>query len=436
MSTANPLPGEHAQPAGPPVVGPGSASPAGGPVRPGQGGAAAQAATAGRPAANRPPSPPAGKPPAITSAKVLILDDELANVRVLKRYLEGSGYTNIQTSTDSTIAMQWFEQQRPDLLLLDVMMPEVSGIDLLGQLRQHPRLRFLPVLIITANADDETKRTCLTLGATDFLAKPVDPNDLLPRVRNTLIMRSYQNQMARYAQQLEQRVAERTRELECSRREVVECLARAAEYRDTETGNHVVRVGRFAGIIAKRMGFSAEQVSNIELAAQLHDVGKIAIPDAVLHKPGRLDPDEFDFIKRHAAIGHSIIRAHSPAETETLRRHVMAGGQLLAAQASPLLRLASTIALSHHERWDGTGYPLGLKGEDIPLEARITSVADVYDALSSARPYKDPMPREKCFQILEEGRGTQFDPRVLDSFFAGSEEVIRVQLELVDVPAL
>jgi len=370
----------------------------------------------------------------LTSAKILILDDEPANVRVLKRYLETAGYSNIQTSTDSTSALEWIDQQRADVLLLDVMMPEVSGIDILGQMRKHPRLRFVPVLIVTANTDSETKQICLSLGANDFLAKPVDPNELLPRVRNTLITRSFQNQMTRYAQQLERRVKERTRELELSRREVVECLARAAEYRDTETGNHVVRVGRFAGIIARRLNFSEEEVSNLELAAQLHDVGKIAIPDAILHKPGRLDPDEFDYIKRHAAIGHSIIRAHSPQEAQVLRRHVMAGGQLLAAQASPLLQLASTIALSHHERYDGKGYPLGIKGEDIPLEARVTSVADVYDALSSSRPYKDPMPREKCFEILEEGRGTQFDPRVLDAFFASSEEILAVQLELVDIP--
>ena len=370
----------------------------------------------------------------LTSAKILILDDEPANVRVLKRYLETAGYSNIQTSTDSTSALEWIDQQRADVLLLDVMMPEVSGIDILGQMRKHPRLRFVPVLIVTANTDSETKQICLSLGANDFLAKPVDPNELLPRVRNTLITRSFQNQMTRYAQQLERRVKERTRELELSRREVVECLARAAEYRDTETGNHVVRVGRFAGIIARRLNFSEEEVSNLELAAQLHDVGKIAIPDAILHKPGRLDPDEFDYIKRHAAIGHSIIRAHSPQEAQVLRRHVMAGGPLLAAQASPLLLLASTIALSHHERYDGKGYPLGIKGEDIPLEARVTSVADVYDALSSSRPYKDPMPREKCFEILEEGRGTQFDPRVLDAFFASSEEILAVQLELVDIP--
>lgn len=372
-------------------------------------------------------------PQTLTAAKILILDDESANVRVLKRYLEGSGYTNIQTSTDSTNAMEWIEQQRADLLLLDVMMPDVSGIDILGEMRKHSRLRFVPVLVITANTDSETKQTCLSLGATDFLAKPVDPNDLLPRVRNTLVTRAFQNQMARYTQQLERRVKERTAELEVSRREVVECLARAAEYRDTETGNHVVRVGRFAGIIAKGMGFSEEEVSNIELAAQLHDVGKIAIADAILHKPGRLDPDEMDFMKRHAAIGNSIIRAHSSADADTLRRHVMTGGQLLAAQASPLLRLAATIALSHHERWDGTGYPLGLKGDDIPLEARITSVADVYDALSSVRPYKKAMPREKCFAILEEGRGTQFDSRVLDAFFAASPEIIQIQLDLVDL---
>lgn len=376
-------------------------------------------------------------PPAasLTDAKILILDDESANVRVLKRFLEGAGYRNIRCSTESRAAIAWMEQERPDLLLLDVMMPEVSGIDILGKLREHRRLRHLPVLIVTANSDSETKRTCLSLGAVDFLAKPVDPIDLLPRVRNTLVTRSFQNQLARYAQQLERRVRERTQELEVSRREVVECLARAAEYRDTETGNHVVRVGRFAGIIARNLGFSEDQISNLELAAQLHDVGKIAIPDAVLHKPGRLDPDEYNYIKRHAAIGHSIIRAHAPREAETLRRHVMAGGQLLAAQASPLLRLAATIALSHHERWDGKGYPLGIKGEDIPVEARITSVADVYDALSSARPYKDPMPRDKCFEILEEGRGTQFDPQVLDAFFSGSEQIIAVQLELVDIPA-
>lgn len=371
---------------------------------------------------------------AINQARILIIDDEPANVMVLKRYLEGSGFQRVATNTNSTQALAWIREQRGDLVLLDVMMPSVSGIDILNAMRADPKLKFIPVLIVTANTDSQTKRTCLSLGAIDFLAKPVDPNELLPRVRNTLVTRSFQNQLARYAQQLERRVQERTQELEFSRREVVECLARAAEYRDTETGNHVIRVGRFAGTIAKQLGFSKLDVANIELAAQLHDVGKIAIPDAVLHKPGRLDPDEFAYMKRHAAIGHSIIRAHSPRETETLRQHVMAGGQLLAAQTSPLLRLAATIALSHHERWDGNGYPLGIKGDDIPIEARITSVADVYDALSSQRPYKEAMPREKCFAILEEGRGSQFDPKVLDAFFASSKEIIDIQLELVDSP--
>ncbi len=372
----------------------------------------------------------------VPRGRLLIVDDEIANVRVLKRYLNGGGYSDILTSTDSTTAIALIEREKPDLLLLDIMMPEVSGIDILRSLREHRRFRHLPVLVVTANTDLETKRTCLELGATDFLHKPVDPLDLLPRVRNTLVTKTFQDQLASYAQQLEKRVAQRTRELEASRRQVVECLARAAEYRDTETGNHVVRVGKYAGVIAKQLGFTDDEVSNLEMAAQLHDVGKIAIPDAILHKPGKLDPDEFDYIKRHAALGHSIVRPHTPEDADRLRQHVVAGGQLLVAQSSPLLRLAATIALSHHERWDGNGYPLGLQGEDIPLEARITSVVDVFDALSSVRPYKGAMPREKCFEILREGRGTQFDPRVLDAFFERAEDIVQIQKDFVDIPTV
>ncbi len=374
---------------------------------------------------------PSGRLP---RGKILILDDEIANVRVLKRYLSGVGYADIVTTTDSSTAMAMIEREKPDLLLLDIMMPEVSGIDILRMLRDNRRYRHLPVLVVTANTDLETKRVCLELGATDFLHKPVDPLDLLPRVRNTLVTKSFQDQLAGYAQQLEKRVAQRTRELEASRKQVVHCLARAAEYRDTETGNHVIRVGKYAGVIAKQLGLSDDEVSNIEMAAQLHDVGKIAIPDAILHKPGKLDPDEFDIIKRHSAVGHAIVRPHAPEDADRLKQHVIAGGQLLIVQSSPLLRLAASIALSHHERWDGAGYPLGLQGEDIPLEARITSVADVFDALSSVRPYKGAMPREKCFQILEEGRATQFDPRVLDAFFTQSDAIVQIQKELVDIP--
>lgn len=382
----------------------------------------------------------AGKTPSTTGdaaaerGKILVVDDEPVNVRVVKRYLTSAGYANVLTTTDAAEVMGLIEKERPDLVLLDIMMPEISGTEILQRLRSHPRLKFLPVLILTANTDPELKQTCLQLGATDFLHKPVDPLDLLPRVRNTLVTKSFQDQLARYAQQLENRVRERTRELEASRREVVHCLARAAEYRDSETGNHVLRVGKFAGVIARQLGFSEEAIDSIEMAAQLHDVGKIAIPDAILHKPGRLDVDELAYMKRHSAIGHAIIQPLQARDCQRLRQHVIAGGQLLAVQSSPLLRLAATIALSHHERWDGTGYPLGLAGEDIPIEARMTSVADVFDALSSARPYKDAMPRQRCFEILEEGRGTQFDPKVLDAFFARADEVVRIQRELVDLP--
>ncbi len=372
----------------------------------------------------------------VPPGRIMIVDDEIVNIRVLKRYLTGVGYNDIITTTDSATAMSLVEREKPDLLLLDLMMPDISGIDILRQMRESRRFRLVPVLIVTANTDLETKRMCLDLGATDFLHKPVEPLELLPRVRNSLVAKQYQDQLASYAQQLEKRVAQRTRELEQSRMQVVQCLARAAEYRDTETGNHVVRVGKYAGVIAKRLGFSEDEVLNIEMAAQLHDVGKIAIPDSILHKPGKLDPQEFEYIKHHAAIGHSIVRPHEPSDVDRLRHHVIAGGKMLLVQSSPLLRLAASIALSHHERWDGTGYPLGLKGDDIPIEARITSVADVYDALSSVRPYKPAMPREQCFQILSEGRGTQFDPRVLDAFFAEAEAIVTIQRELVDIPSV
>lgn len=416
-----------AQPAdafGPPTIGKPDLSAA---ARPDGMGTAAPGAVAGK--TN---SAPGDSP--LPPGKILVVDDEPVNVRVVKRYLTSAGYTRVLTATDATEVMNLIEKERPDLVLLDVMMPEVSGTEILQRLRSHPRLKYLPVLILTANTDPQLKQTCLELGATDFLHKPVDPLDLLPRVRNTLVTKSFQDQLARYAQQLESRVRERTRELEASRREVVYCLARAAEYRDSETGNHVLRVGRFAGVIARQLGFSEEAVDSIEMAAQLHDVGKIAIPDAILHKPGQLDPDEFAYMRRHSAIGHAIIQPLQARDVQRLRQHVIAGGQLLALQGSPLLRLAATIALSHHERWDGSGYPLGLAGEDIPIEARMTSVADVFDALSSARPYKAPIPRQRCFEILEDGRGTQFDPKVLDAFMAGADEVIRIQRELVDMP--
>ncbi|EMB15082.1 HD domain-containing phosphohydrolase [Rhodopirellula europaea] len=371
------------------------------------------------------------KPVAALPGKIMIVDDEIANVLVVKKYLERAGYRDFETTTDSTSAFRILETSMPDVLLLDINMPNVDGIQVLERVRQDPRFKHLPVLILTANTDERIKLVCLELGATDFLLKPVDPMDLTPRVRNSLQSKSFQDRLQHHAAELELKVEQRTRELEASRREVIYCLARAAEMRDNDTGNHVIRVGRFAGIIAAGMGLPDWFVRDIEMAAQLHDVGKIAIPDAILLKPGKLEPEEFDVIQNHVKFGHQIIQPHTSTDARRMRTHVELGADML-SNGSALMRLAASIAQTHHEKFDGSGYPLGLAGSDIPLEGRITAVADVFDALSAERPYKKAMPREKCFSILEEGRGSHFDPDVLDAFFDCTKEIVRVQLDYMD----
>jgi putative two-component system response regulator len=366
------------------------------------------------------------------TSRILIVDDEELNVRIVRKYLTDAGYTNFVTSSDSTEAIDLIRRERPDLILLDVMMPEVSGIDILHLMHLDDRLHHIPVVVLSAATDRDVKHICLELGVSDFLSKPIDPIELLPRVRNTLLNKQYRDQLATHAEKLEDQVRQRTAELAASREEIVHCLARAAEYRDDDTGHHVMRVGKYVGVIARELNFNESRVEVLELAAQLHDIGKIGIPDAVLHKPGKLDDDERAIINKHTAIGKQIIQPLTPHEWNILKSHTRLGSNLLHVSSSPLLMLAARIAQTHHERFDGTGYPLGLKGEDIPIEGRMTAVADVFDALSTKRPYKEAFPREKCFEIMSQGRGTHFDPKVLDAFFARSEEVVKIQMDYMD----
>lgn len=366
------------------------------------------------------------------NARILIIDDEDLNVRVVRKYLADAGYANFVTTSDSSEAIDLIRNEQPDLILLDIMMPVVSGIDILHVMSLDPAIQQLPVIVLTASTDHDVRHVCLELGVSDFLAKPVEPTDLLPRVRNMLLNKQYRDQLSQHAEKLEEQVRKRTAELAASREEVIHCLARAGEYRDDDTGHHVERVGKYVGVIARQLGFSSSRIELLELAAQLHDIGKIGIPDAILHKPGRLDPEQYDIMKSHCAVGLDIMQPLPLKEVSILRAHSRLGASLLHVPSSPLLMLAARIAQTHHEWWDGTGYPLGLKGEDIPIEGRMTAVADVYDALSSKRPYKPAFPREKCFQILEEGRGTHFDPKVLDAFFDRAEEIIHIQLDYMD----
>ena len=345
--------------------------------------------------------------------------------------MKDEGFSNLLIVSDSSQAFEKILEYNADIVVSDLVMPNVTGLDLLRLRGQHSVCRHIPFIIFSGNTEQSSKREALELGATDFLSKPVDPVDLVLRVRNTLIVKQHQNQLRQYATNLEQQVQSRTRQIEMSRERIVHCLAKAAEFRDFETGSHVVRVGKFTAVIAGQLGFSSDYCEQIELAAQLHDVGKIGIPDSILLNPGRLSREEFEVMKQHCHLGYKIMEPLAEADSENFRRTVR--GQIMTGLDSPLLGLAANIALTHHEKWDGSGYPGNLKMEEIPIEGRITCVADVYDALCSERPYKPKFPREKCLEIMLSERGSRFDPQVLDVFFERLDMIIEIGEAHADV---
>ena len=367
-----------------------------------------------------------------STTKILIIDDEPINVKVCQKYLKELGYKESVGLSDATRAIAQITEFKPDLVILDVMMPVVSGVDILRELRSKPELCQIPVLVLTASTDRSTKLSVLELGASDFLTKPIDPSELAPRVRNVLTVKQHRDNLKNYANQLEEAVRQRTLELEASRQDVIFCLARAVEYRDDVTGRHVERVGQYAAIIGQALGLDDKTTLMLEQAAQLHDVGKVGIPDEILLKPGKLSPDEFERMQRHTLFGKRIVERMSDREWTKLRQHVVIGSRILDVPRSPLLTMAARIALTHHERWDGTGYPLGLAAEDIPLEGRITAVADVFDALSSRRPYKPAYPIDRCFEIIKEESGSHFDPKVVEAFVSQRDLIVQTQIELAD----
>lgn len=362
----------------------------------------------------------------VQSARIAIVDDEPAVVAITKSYLKQSGFNAITGITDSTKVVETLEREEPDIVLLDVHMPEINGFEILRQLRSANASNPIAVLIFTSSKDADTKIKALELGATDFLHKPLNKSELIARVRNTLIARKQHQHLADYSNKLEHEVRLRTAELVASRREAIQCLARAAELRDDQTGWHVIRVGRYAATIARELGFSDERVIWIEHAAQLHDVGKIGIRDDILYKAGPLTADEFEVMKKHCSAGGSVIRHENDWE------HTAPNPVLFADYNSPLMRMAAIVAETHHEKWDGTGYPRGLAGNDIPIEGRITAVADVFDALSTKRPYKEAIPLDECFEIMTKSRGTHFDPSVLDAFFRRKSEIINTYNDFSD----
>jgi putative two-component system response regulator len=361
-------------------------------------------------------------------SKIMMIDDEKLNIMVVAEYLKLGGFHDLVSTDDPLQALILASRELPDVILLDLHMPQLTGFDILKQLRADRALSRTPVVILTASTDEQEKLRALELGATDFLHKPLCGGELLARLRNIIMAKAYQDHCRNYSKTLETAVRQRTAELEASRQDVIHCLARAAEFRDDDTGHHVLRVGRYARIIGEQLGMDERMLDALEQAAKLHDIGKIGIPDAILLKPGKLTPEEFEALQRHSNYGKQIIDSIQDNGKRQLRQHTELGAQILDVGGSPLLSLAMRIALTHHERWDGTGYPIGLAGEDIPLEGRIVAVADVFDALSTKRPYKPAFCLDRCFSIMQAGRGTHFDPRVLDAFFARRNDIVETQI--------
>ena len=329
------------------------------------------------------------------SSRILIMDDSEAVLLVLTRLLKIAGVGEVQATADPVEGLELFERFAPDLVLLDLHMPQLDGYEVLERL--HPLDRGgarVPVVMLTGDQDASKRTRALAMGASDFLLKPFDATEALLRVRGLLETRWLQRRLAQQNHDLEERVADRTQALEASQLEMLHRLAVAADLRDDATGEHTQRVGRLAGRLARALGLDAARADLVARAAPLHDIGKIGVSDTILRKPGKLTDEEFEQMKAHTTLGARIL----------------AGGH------SELTQLAERIARHHHERWDGTGYPWGLAGEVIPLEARIVTVTDFYDALTHERPYRGAVTIGSTLAMIRGSIGTHFDPSVADAF--------------------
>nr|WP_250885649.1 two-component system response regulator [Shewanella jiangmenensis] len=326
----------------------------------------------------------------------MVVDDTPENIDILVGIL-GQDY-KVKVAIDGPRALAVAQSSPPDLILLDVMMPGMSGYEVCRRLKQEPMTAHIPVIFVTAMAEVADETQGFELGAVDYITKPVSAPIVKVRVKTHLAL---------YDQKrlLEEQVRERTKELERTRFEIIRRLGRAAEYKDNETGLHVVRMSHYARLLALQVGLPEPFCEMLYNAAPMHDIGKIGTPDAVLKKPAKLDADEWKIMQQHAQIGAEIIGEH----------------------ADPLLQMSRRIALTHHEKWDGSGYPNGLKGEEIPIEGRIVAIADVFDALTSIRPYKKAWTIEDTMALLESEAGKHFDPALVEHFKVILPEVIAIR---------
>ncbi len=354
--------------------------------------------------------------------RILAVDDEKLNLRVLSGLLRSLGYEAVLADSGKQ-ALELLDASI-DLVLLDLMMPDMDGYSVARRIRERTDVNDVPIIMVTALAGKQDRLSAVEAGANDFIAKPIDLTELRVRVGSLLKMKESQDQVKRYQAELEEMVAVRTNALRMSlenleqsqktilaaHRETLHRLASAAEFKDAETASHISRMSRYCGFLAAQLGLGEEESQLVEQASPMHDIGKIGIPDSILLKPGKLTPEEW----------------------EVMKKHTLFGARILGSSSFELLRAGEIIALSHHEKWDGSGYPAGLRGEDIPLYGRICAVADVFDALTNRRPYKEAFSNEVSLDIMKAGRGSHFDPRVLDLFLEGFDAILAIKASYAD----
>ncbi len=342
--------------------------------------------------------------PQFGDASILIVDDYQPNVLLLDRVLRSAGYKNVRSTTDPREVEAMYSAHKFDLILLDINMPHLSGFDVMDRLRAIEHDSYLPILVLTAQADYDTRLRALQSGAKDFLTKPFDNLEVLTRIANILEVRTMHNRVREQNRELERRVQDRTRELHDTRLEIIRRLGRAAEYRDNNTGQHIMRMSKYSEALARAAGLSDGDAEMLLNASPMHDIGKIGIPDRILLKATSLDPEEKRLMETHTTIGAELL-SHHPSE---------------------LMQMARVIALTHHERWDGSGYPHKLRGDEIPLPGRIVALCDVFDALTTKRPYKEAFSVERSLAYLRDNTGRHFDPSLVERFLAILPEILEI----------
>ena len=349
----------------------------------------------------------------LPDSRILIVDDDPATLKLLQAMLAKHGFKNVVATQDPRKAIGEYRKERTDLILLDLDMPYMDGFEVMRQLSMLHDPILPPIVVMTSHSEQDLRLEALNGGARDYITKPLNTDELRARVRNMLEMQQAHKAVYAQKEMLDTQVRERTSELLRTRLQIVQRLARAAEYRDNETGQHILRVGYSAVRMSEDLGWDEEGRRMMLHASPLHDVGKIGVPDAILLKPGTLTADEWYSMKRHTTIG----------------------GEILDGDDSRLLTLAREIAMTHHERWDGSGYPDGLVGEAIPISGRIVSVVDVFDALTSERPYKKAWSIETAAQLVRDSAGTQFDPDIVDAFDRLLPEIVSIGRRFSDTGA-